>query len=100
MLFSSIISLPFFVSLIQEGKSKELLIEELEKENSENFTNRETENLGIGNEAKNKQLNVLASTAKRGESTLQENSLDQSDINKSDNNDKNIKEKKKKKKCC
>ena len=100
MLFNSIISLPFFVSLIQEGKSKNELIDELEKENSENFTNREEENLGIGNEAKNKKLNVLASTAKRGESSLQENSIDQSEINKSVKDDKKVEQKKKKKKCC
>ena len=100
VLFNSIISLPFFVSLIQEGKSKNELIDELEKENSENFTNREEENLGIGNEAKNKKLNVLASTAKRGESSLQENSIDQSEINKSVKDDKKIEQKKKKKKCC
>ena len=101
MLFTSIVSLPFFASLIPEGKSKEELINDLEKENNESFTNREEENLGIGNEAKNKKLNVLASTGKRGESGVQENSVDQSEITKAVNDNKNMKDiKKKKKKCC
>ncbi len=53
MFFSSISTLPFS-NLNNENLNKEELIKELEKEN-----------IGIGNETKNKKLNIIPTTGKK-----------------------------------
>ena len=67
MFFSSISTLPIFLfsNLNNENLNKEELIKELEKENNDNLTNREEDNLGIGNETKNKKLNIIPTTGKK-----------------------------------
>ena len=100
MLFSSVVTLPFFSTLTGDVLNKEELVNELEKENNDNVNNQDDENnLGIGNEAKNKKLNV--NNSKRANSNLPENSVDQSDINTvGDNNKLGLEKNKKKRKCC
>ena len=104
MFFSSISILPIFSSLNKNNLNKEELIKDLEKENNDNFTNREEDNLGIGNEAKNKKLNFIASTGKRDvSSSLPENSIEHSENGKNPGQQNLVDEKKKnikKKKCC
>ena len=99
MLFSSVASLPFFSTLNNEIKSKEELINDLEKENIDNLNNNEDENLGIGNEAKDKKLNVIGKE-KKSNSNLVENNIDNSDINKVIEDSQNNNKVKKKRKCC
>ena len=104
MFFSSISTLPIFSNLNNENLNKEELIKELEKENNDNLTNREEDNLGIGNEAKNKKLNIIPTTGKRDiSSSLPENSIEQSENAKNIGQKNLVDEKKiksKKKKCC
>ena len=104
MFFSSISTLPIFSNLNNENLNKEELIKELEKENNDNLTNREEDNLGIGNEAKNKKLNIIPTTGKRDiSSSLPENSIEQSENAKNIGQKNLVEEKKiktKKKKCC
>ncbi len=99
MLFSSVTSLPFFSTLNNEIKSKEELINDLEKENIDNLNNNEDETLGIGNEAKDKKLNVIGKE-KKNISNLVENNIDNSDINKVIEDSQNNNKVKKKRKCC
>ncbi len=99
MLFSSVASLPFFSTLNNEIKSKEELINDLEKENIDNLNNNEDETLGIGNEAKDKKLNVIGKE-KKNISNLVENNIDNSDINKVIEDSQNNNKVKKKRKCC
>ena len=100
MLFCSVASLPFFSTLNNEIKSKEELINDLEKENIDNINNNDDDdNLGIGNEAKDKKLNV-AGKDKKNSSNLEENSVDTSDINKVVQQSQNDNKIKKKRKCC
>ena len=99
MLFCSVASLPFFSTLNNEIKSKEELINDLEKENIDNLNNNEDETLGIGNEAKDKKLNVIGKE-KKNISNLVENNIDNSDINKVIEDSQNNNKVKKKRKCC
>ena len=99
MLFSSVASLPFFSTLNNEIKSKEELINDLEKENIDNLNNNEDETLGIGNEPKDKKLNVIGKE-KKNISNLVENNIDNSDINKVIEDSQNNNKVKKKRKCC
>ena len=71
MLFNSVASLPFFLSINSEGYTKEQIVEALEKENLEQYKYENTKQITTQNDKK--ELNVVADSSNGGEISLKEN---------------------------
>ena len=70
MLFNSVASLPFFMSINSDGSTKEKIVEALEKENLDSF---KYENSKPSSESEKKVLNVISDNNNGGDVSLKEN---------------------------
>ncbi len=70
MLFNSVASLPFFLSINREGVTKEQIVKDLEKENLESIN---YENTKPENHNEKRELNVVIDNNNTGEISLKEN---------------------------
>ena len=70
MLFNSVASLPLFLSINNEGCSKEQIVEALEKENLDSI---QYENCKPVTQNERKELNVIVDNSNGGDISLKEN---------------------------